>query len=151
MKIIQDDLTSPSIIHFLEEHVEEMKAVTPVGSKHALDLKALKQKDVSFWSVVSKGEIIGCAALKELDPRHGELKSMRTSSKHRGQGIAATLLAFIIAEAKQRGYQRLSLETGSFHFFLPARKLYEKAGFQNCSPFADYKEDPNSCFMTIEL
>ncbi|TPX04548.1 GNAT family N-acetyltransferase, partial [Schumannella luteola] len=93
----------------------------------------------------------GCVALKQLDPAHGELKSMRTDAAARGRGLGRLLLAHVLEESRSRGYRRLSLETGSQDFFLPARTLYLRAGFVETGPFADYALDPNSVFMTREL
>ncbi|MDF2645840.1 MAG: acetyltransferase, partial [Paenibacillus sp.] len=104
-----------------------------------------------FWSGWEQDELVGCGAIKELDSQHGEIKSMRTSSSHLRKGVARRILEHIIEEAKRRGYQRLSLETGSMDAFEPARRLYASFGFQNCEPFSDYIEDPNSVFMTKEL
>lgn len=151
MEIKIDDLTDPGIADFLEEHINDMKSVSPPESKHALDLEALKKPDVTFWSVWQKGKIVGCGAIKELEGAHGEIKSMRTCASMRGTGIAAFLLNHIITEAKLRGYDRVSLETGSMSFFEPARKLYSKFGFSFCQPFAEYKPDPNSVFMELKL
>lgn len=149
--IQRDDLTSPEIATFLEEHISDMRAVSPPESKHALDLDGLRSPEVTFWTLTTHNQIAGCAALKQLAPTHGEIKSMRTSALHRGQGIASKLLTHLIAEAKSRHYQRLSLETGSMPFFEPARKLYQKFGFKSCPPFAQYKKDPNSIFMALEI
>ena len=151
MRIIVDDLSSREIAEFLEEHIKDMKAVSPPESKHALDLEGLRQPEITFWSVWDGDSLVGCGALKELDPKHGEIKAMRTSSKCRNKGIASRLLCHILNEAKHRGYHRLSLETGSMVFFEPARSLYKKFGFNYCEPFSTYKEDPNSVFMTIDL
>ncbi|HEX8833794.1 MAG TPA: GNAT family N-acetyltransferase [Abditibacteriaceae bacterium] len=146
-----DDLSAPEIAAFIQEHINEMKATSPPESKHALDLEGLKKPDVTFWAVWDGTTLTGCGALKELDARHAEVKSMRTAATYRGQGIAAKLLQHIVHEAEQRGYERLSLETGSMPFFEPARALYEKFGFAPCAPFSTYKEDVNSVFMTKEL
>jgi len=151
MEIRIDDLSDPRIETFLKEHIEEMKSISPPESKHALDLESLRKPDITFWSAWQKEELIGCGALKELDESHAEIKSMRVSSRLRGKQVASRLLSHIISEATLRGYRKLSLETGSMAFFNPARKLYEKFGFKHCSPFANYKEDPNSVFMSMEL
>ena len=151
MQIIIDDLSSVEIADFLEKHIEDMKAVSPPESKHALDLEGLRQPEITFWSVWDENALVGCGALKELDTIHGEIKAMRTSNKRRNKGIASHLLRHIFNEARQRGYHRLSLETGSMGFFEPARSLYKKFGFSYCEPFSKYKEDPNSVFMTIDL
>jgi putative acetyltransferase len=151
LTIVVDDLSGPEIAAFLEEHLADMRAISPPESKHALDLDGLRKPEVTFWSVLDGGSIVGCGALHELDPTHGELKSMRTRAPRKRSGVASRLLAHIIDEATRRGYTRLSLETGSADFFLPARKLYEKFGFDYCEPFADYRTDPHSTFMTRTL
>lgn len=115
------------------------------------NLEGLRRSEITFWSAWDGTELAGCGALKELDAHHGEIKSMRTASKYLRKGVATKVLQHIIAEAKRRGYRRLSLETGSMEYFEPARRLYTKFGFRNCAPFADYLEDPNSSFMTAEL
>ncbi|OPG14340.1 GNAT family N-acetyltransferase [Microbispora sp. GKU 823] len=148
MRIVEDDLSGPQIAEFLREHVREMRSITPLESKHALDLDGLRTPDVTFWSVMDGDTIVGCGAIKRLDPEHAELKSMRTSAARKRSGIASLLLAHIIAEAGRMGFTRLSLETGSADFFLPARRLYEKFGFGYCEPFAGYRPDPHSVFMT---
>ncbi len=146
-----DDLTGPQIARFLEEHVAEMLSVSPPESKHALDLEALRGPDVTFWSVLDGGTVVGCGALKRLDAGHAEVKSMRTAVARKRSGIASLVLGHIIAEAGRMGFARLSLETGSADFFAPARKLYEKFGFTYCEPFADYRPDPLSVFLTRAL
>jgi putative acetyltransferase len=151
MEIKIDDLSDPRIEEFLEEHISDMKSVSPPESKHALDLEGLKDPDVTFWSVWERKELVGCGALKQLDDFHAEIKSMRVSSNQRGQGIASKLLVHILSEATSKGYHRLSLETGSMAFFKPARKLYENFGFKYSAPFANYIEDPNSVFMSLDL
>jgi putative acetyltransferase len=151
MRIRIDDLEDPVIAEFLEEHISDMKAVSPPESKHALDLEGLRKPDITFWSVWQDAELVGCGALKEIDKTHGEIKSMRTSVARRGLGIGAKLLKHILSEAESRGYVRVSLETGSMPFFEPGRRLYSKFGFELCPPFAGYKSDPNSVFMTMVL
>jgi putative acetyltransferase len=128
-----------------------MHRVSPPESIHALDLESLRKHDITFWSIWDAGSLAGCGALKELDPQHAELKSMRTASLHRRKGVAKQLLQHMLSVAKQRGYTRVSLETGSMDFFIPARTLYASFGFEYCPPFADYIADPNSVFMTKEL
>ena len=128
-----------------------MAAESAKGSMHALNLDGLRQRDVTFWSVWEGADIVGCGALKELDPQHGEVKSMRTARAHLRKGVASAVLAHIIREAKRRGYRRLSLETGARKYFEPAHSLYGKSGFQLCGPFGNYRDDPNSLFMTMEL
>jgi len=151
MEIKIDDLTGAEIAELLREHLENMAENSPPESRHALTLEQLRQADITFWSVWSDTELMGCGALKELDPQHGEIKSMRTASNHRRKGVAAKLLEHILEEAKRRNYKRVSLETGSMDAFIPALNLYAKFGFKKCGPFADYIEDPNSVFMTKEL
>ena len=151
MKILIDDLSGPEIADFLNEHLREMRSVSPPESVHALDLHNLKKPEITFWTIWEDNNLVGCGALSELDPAHGEIKSMRISPDLKRKGIASLLLRHILDEAYKRGYQELSLETGSMDFFLPARKLYEKFGFAYCDPFGNYIEDPNSVFMTKEL
>ena len=151
VQIKVDDLGDPCIAAFLEDHIKDMRAVSPPESKHALDLDGLKKPEITFWSVWDDSTLVGCGAIKRLDAEHAELKSMRTSPLHRRKGLGATILNFILQEARHRGYRRISLETGSMPFFIPARSLYAKHGFRYCSPFAEYKLDPNSVFMTRDL
>jgi putative acetyltransferase len=151
MEIKIDDLTGPEIARLLNEHVETMHLHSPPESVHALPIEQLRSPDVTFWSVWEDGELLGCGALKQLDPQHGEIKSMRTVSRHLRKGVARAVLNHIVEEAKRRRYRQLSLETGSMAAFEPARRLYERAGFTYCEPFADYIEDPNSVFMTMAL
>ena len=151
MEIRIDDLTGSRIAEFLREHLENMAENSPLESMHALSLEELRKPEITFWSVWSDTELLGCGALKEMDPQHGEIKSMRTASIHRRRGVAAKLLERILEEAKRRNYKRVSLETGSMDAFAPAHNLYARFGFKECGPFADYTEDPNSLFMTKEL
>jgi putative acetyltransferase len=151
VRIVVDDLSGPQIARFLEEHVAEMLSVSPPESKHALDLEALRSPDITFWSVMDRGAVVGCGALKRLDASHAEVKSMRTLAARKRSGIASLILGHIIAEARRMGFTRLSLETGSAEFFAPARRLYEKFGFAYCGPFADYRPDPLSVFLTRAL
>ena len=146
-----DDLTSPEIAELLADHLQEMNQHSPPESVHALDLEKLRQPDITFWSIWDEGDLVGCGALKELDESHAEIKSMRTDPKYRRQGAGKLMLRHILEEATNRGYKRLSLETGSMAAFEPARSLYASHGFIDCGPFGDYILDPNSVFMTIEL
>jgi putative acetyltransferase len=143
-----DDLRGPEIRALLAEHLRNMHEISPPESVHALDLESLRHPGVTFWTAWAGAELLGCGALKELDSTHGEIKSMRTASGHRRKGLARAMLQFILAEARARSYLRVSLETGSQVQFLPARRLYESAGFTYCSPFGTYVDDPNSVFMT---
>jgi putative acetyltransferase len=151
MLIRVDDLTGPEIRALLEEHLRNMHELSPPESVHALDLAALRRPEITFWTAWEGRALLGCGALKELEPTHGEVKSMRTASAHRRKGVGRAMLEHIIAEARARSYRRLSLETGSMAAFLPARRLYESFGFTCCAPFAAYAEDPNSVFMTRTL
>ncbi len=151
IEIRKDDLRGPEIVALLAEHLRCMNEVSPPESVHALNLDGLRRPEITFWSAWQGRELAGCAALKSLDTAHGEVKSMRTAKAWLRQGVAGALLRHIIAEAKRRGYRKLSLETGSMQYFEPARTLYRKHGFQNCPPFADYKFDPNSISMTMDL
>lgn len=151
MNIKIDDLNGSEIHQLLQEHLQSMSLLSPPESTHALDIEALRQPDITFWTVWENGELLGCGALKELDSQHAEIKSMRTSPSHLRRGVARHLLKHILAEATRRGYRRLSLETGSMEAFEPARQLYANFGFTYCEPFADYVEDPYSVFMTREL
>ncbi len=151
MRIIEDDLSGPEIRALLETHFAGMLANSPEGSCHFLDFDGLNAPDVTFWSVWDGRSLAGCGALKELDPEHGEIKSMRTHEDHLRKGVGAVMLTHIISEARERGYWRLSLETGSTEAFIPALALYEAHGFQFCPPFGDYVEDPFSHFMTLAL
>ncbi len=151
MQIRVDDLQGPAIRALLEEHLRDMHAQSPPESVHALDIAALRRPEITFWTVWSDGALVGCGALKELTPSHGEVKSMRTARTHRRTGVGRAMLEHILAEARRRAYARLSLETGSMPAFAPARKLYESFGFGYCGPFADYVEDPNSVFLTKAL
>jgi putative acetyltransferase len=151
MLIRVDDLAGAGIRALLEEHLADMRTISPPESVHALDLEGLRQPEITFWTAWSGAALLGCGALKELSPDHGEVKSMRTARAHRRGGVARAMLAHIVADARRRGYARLSLETGSMAAFAPARALYESFGFGYCGPFAGYVDDPNSVFMTRAL
>ncbi len=151
MVIRADDLSSSQIIELLHEHLHCMALVSPPESRHALDIDELRTPGVTFWSIWDGPDLAGCGAMKELDAKHGEIKSMRTEPAHLRKGVASEMLEHIIEEAKRRRYDRLSLETGSMAYLEPARRLYSHFGFRNCGPFASYMEDPNSVFMTKEL
>jgi putative acetyltransferase len=148
MQIKLDDLSSSEIRKLLQEHLQSALLHSPPESVHALDVAGLRQPDVTFWAAWDNAELLGCGALKELAPEHGEIKSMRTATPHLRKGVARSMLQHIIEEARRRGYNRLSLETGSADAFEPARRLYAAFGFTCCGPFADYVEDPYSVFMT---
>lgn len=148
MEIKVDDLSGVQVKALIAEHLQGMAADSPPESIHALNLDGLKEPEITFWCAWEGEDLLGCGAIKELDPEHAELKSMRTASAHLRKGVARKILAHIMEVATDRGYKRISLETGSMGSFIPARKLYEDFGFEYCEPFADYVLDPNSTFMT---
>ena len=151
MRIEAGDLSNPTVISLLGEHLEGMAEHSPPESIHALDIEELKAPGISFWTIWEANDLCGCGALKELDPLHGEIKSMRTAAACLRKGVGAAMLRHIVEESRRRGYSRLSLETGSGPGFDAAHALYEKFGFEYCRPFADYGEDPFSRFMTLQL
>jgi putative acetyltransferase len=151
MRIEVDDLTRADVRALLSGHLAEMRATSPACSVHALDVDALGEPGVTVWAARDGAALLGCGALLELDPTHGEIKSMRTSATARGRGVGAGVLGALLDEARSRSYRRVSLETGSAAFFAPARRLYARAGFVECAPFAGYRPDPASVFMTLDL
>ena len=151
LQIRRDDLGGPEIRALLEEHLASMHTLSPPGSVHALDLEGLRRPEITFWTAWAGSELLGCGALKELGPDHGEVKSMRTAMTHRRNGVGRAMLEHIIAEARRRRYLRLSLETGSQPPFEPARRFYQGFGFCPCAPFDGYRDDPNSAFFTLAL
>ena len=151
MNVEVDDLTRPQVIALLNEHLSNMYELSPPESVHALDVTKLRSPDITFWTAWEGGVLLGCGALKELSPTHGEVKSMRTPQVLRRQGAGRVVLAHIIHVARERGYRRLSLETGSAEAFGPAQKLYASFGFSPCGPFGSYQEDPHSVFMSLAL
>jgi putative acetyltransferase len=151
MEIRRDDLTHPAVIALLDEHLANMYEISPPESVHALDLTGLRDPSITFWTAWEGEELLGCGALKELDPTHGEIKSMRTTTTRRRTGAGRAILRHIIETARSRGYARLSLETGAEPAFAPARALYEGSGFSYCEPFAAYTDDPLSVFLTLDL
>ena len=151
MHIERDDLTRYEVLRLLADHMVDMHATSPAESVHALDLSGLRRSDVTMWTLWDDGVLLGCAALRELSPDAGEIKSMRTVAEARGRGLGRLLLEHVITEARGRGYRRLCLETGTEDFFAPARRLYERNGFTECPPFGDYSLDPHSIYLTREL
>jgi putative acetyltransferase len=151
MRIIQGDFSDPRVIDLLHIHLTSARAETAAGSAHALDLTRLQAPDVSFWTIWDDETLLGVGALKRLSADHGEVKSMHTAQSMRGRGVGSAMLRHIIEAARGSGMSRLSLETGSWEYFRPARALYRSHGFVECPPFADYVLDPNSVFMSLDL
>ena len=150
MKIVifEDDLSGIESQSIVREHMASMLENTPIDSVHALPLDQLRQAHITFWTAWVGAELCGCGALQTLDQHHGEVKSMRTREKFLRQGVGQAVLSQIVTEACSRGLKRLSLETGSAESFAAARSLYLRNGFEICNPFANYKLDPHSVFMT---
>ena len=149
--IRNDDLRGPEIAELLQAHLAHCRLWSPPESVHALDLEALRAPSITFWTAWDGTSLLGCGALAEIDAAHGEVKSMHTAAQHRGRGVAARLLTHMLAQARTRRYGRVSLETGSHEAFAPARALYARFRFIECAPFAGYRPDPHSMFMTLEL
>jgi putative acetyltransferase len=151
MEIVREDPRRGDVVALLTEHLNEMRATSPPESVHALDPSALSRPDVAFWTLREDDVLLGCGALQTIDDHHGEIKSMRTATTARRRGVAGRVLDHLLAEARARGWARLSLETGSQDFFAPARALYISRGFTTCGPFATYRDDPHSTFLTCYL
>jgi putative acetyltransferase len=151
MQIETDDLSRREVHALLEEHLANMYELTPADRVYALDLSKLKRPDITVWTVWDDAQLLGIGALRELDARHGEIKSMRTPKSARRRGAGRAVLQHIVNTAKERGYERLSLETGSHAGFGAAQALYRSFGFRECGPFADYEENPHSVFMELRL
>lgn len=151
MEIDVEDPWRADVLALLEEHLADMYATSPPESVHALDPGSLAAPGMTCWTLREDGAVLGCAALKELEPGHREVKSMRTATAARRRGVASRLLDHVVGEARSRGFTRLSLETGSQGFFAPARALYASRGFVECGPIPGYAADPNSVFMTLSL
>ncbi len=148
---MEGGLDDPRVVELLQHHFTTARAQTAPGSAHALDLDGLKSPEISFWTIWEDDELLGTGALKALSPDHGEVKSMHTAQANRRKGAGRAMLHHIIAVARERGMTRLSLETGSWNYFLPARLFYRAQGFVDCEPFGEYKADPHSVFMTLDL
>ena len=151
MRIEVDDLSRSQIHALLEEHLANMYELSPPEQVFALDLNKLRADDITFWSVWENEDLVGCGALKELTSTHGEIKSMRTPAAARGRGAGRAVLSHIIAVAQQRGYTRLSLETGTHSAFEPAHNLYRSKGFVRSGPFGSYRPNEHSVFMELQL
>tara|TARA_B110000971_G_C19646274_1_gene335731 strand:- start:93 stop:560 length:468 start_codon:yes stop_codon:yes gene_type:complete len=149
LKSIEGNFDNSKVHDLLVKHFIELRSVSPEGSAHVLDIGGLKDPSIKFWSLWEKNDLIGSGALKFLDKKHGEFKSIRISDKFRGKGNGTKVINHLINEAKRLNIKRLSLETGAGDFFLTARKLFNKCGFETCKPFSHYKEDINSTYMTM--
>lgn len=149
--IAVDDLSDGKVVQLLQSHRQEMLKHSPPGSVHALDVDAMHAPELTFWSASVGSAIAACGALKQLSDDHAELKSMKASDEFVGQGIGRALLLHLLSQAKRLGYTRVSLETGTMDAFLPARSLYQSAGFENCEPFSDYVYDRHSVCMTLVI
>ena len=146
-----DDPRAPDVRRLLATHLAFARAPTPPEDAHALDVDGLLEPAVTFFSLRQDGALLAVGALKRLDSEHAEVKSMHTVETARGQGIGRRMIEYLIAVARESGYRRLSLETGSMVEFAPARSLYVSAGFEPCEPFGDYRASPNSTYMTLYL
>ena len=151
MKSIEGNFQNSEVNELLNKHFIELRSVSPEGSTHVLDIDGLKDKSIKFWSLWDNNQLIGCGALKFLEKNHGEFKSIRVADMYRNKGIGERIINHLIEEAKKLEISKLSIETGAGDFFIPARKLFSKFGFKKCIPFAHYKEDPNSCYYTLNL
>ena len=151
MIILPADLDDPRVGAMLAHHLASARAATAPGSAHALDLEALRAREVTVWAAWEGEALVGVGALKRLSPEHGEIKSMHTVEAGRRRGIGRAMLLHIIEAARGMGMTRLSLETGSWDYFRPARRLYRGHGFTDCPPFGDYGPDPNSVFLSLDL
>lgn len=151
MRIIEDDLSHPDVVALVTWHVAEAHANSPEGTAYVLSVDRLRDPALTIWTAWDDDALIAMAGLKRIAARHGEVKSMRTVPAATGRGIGARMLDHVIAEARARGYTRLSLETGGNEAFAPARRLYERAGFTRCKPFADYNESEFNMFYSREI
>ena len=149
MKSIEGNFDNSEVLELLNKHFIELRSVSPEGSAHVLDIEGLNDQNIKFWSLWEGNLLMGCGALKLLNKEHGEFKSIRVEDRFRKKDNGITILKHLIFEAKKLNIKRISVETGTGDFFTPARKLFNKCGFKLCKPFAHYKEDPNSCYMSM--
>ena len=149
LKSIEDNFDNPEVHELLIRHFIELRSVSPEGSAHVLDIAGLKDPSIKFWSLWEENDLVGSGALKFLDKEHGEFKSIRVSDRFRNKGNGLKVIDHLIKEAKKLNIKRLSLETGAGDFFLNARKLFNKCGFEAYEPFSHYKDDINSVYMTM--
>ena len=147
-KLLEGNFDNPKVHELLSKHFVELRAPSPEGSAHVLDIPGLKVSSIKFWSLWQNENLIGCGALKFLDEFHGEFKSIRIHDNFRNKGYGINVINHLINEAKKLKIKKLSIETGAGDFFLPARKLFKKCKFEECQPFAHYKEDVNSVYLT---
>ena len=148
LKSIEGNFDNPEVNKLLTKHFIELRAASPEGSAHVLDIPGLKDPSIKFWSLWEDEKIFGCGALKFLDEGHGEFKSIRVHDNFRNKGNGIKVIEHLINKAKMLDIRRISLETGAGEFFDPARKLFERCDFKPCKPFAHYKEDVNSLYLT---
>jgi len=151
MKSIEGNFDNSEVNNLLKKHFIELRSVSPSGSTHVLDIGGLKDPSIKFWSLWENNKLVGCGALKFLEKNHGEFKSIRVADEFKKKGIGERIINHLIEEAKKLKISKLSIETGAGDFFLPARNLFSKFGFKSCPPFAHYKDDPNSCYYTLDL
>ena len=151
MKSIENNFDDTQVNELLTKHFIELRSVSPEGSSHVLDIPGLKDPSIKFWSLWENNELIGCGALKLFDEKHGEFKSIRVADKFRSKKYGGKIISHLIEKAKQIGINKLSVETGAGDFFAPARKLFKNFGFKECGPFAHYKDDPNSCYYSVDI
>ncbi|MBT8250492.1 MAG: GNAT family N-acetyltransferase [Acidimicrobiia bacterium] len=149
LHIDADDPATPECQSLIDAHLMFARTHTPPGHVHALGSEALGVDGVSFFTARRNGVPIGMAALRDLGDQHAEIKSIHTSAEHRGEGVARSMLEYVIEIAREREMKRLSLETGTQPAFAPARSFFESLGFEVCDPFADYTDNPNSVCMTL--
>ena len=149
MKSIEGNFDNSEVLELLNKHFIELRSVSPEGSAHVLDIEGLKDQNIKFWSLWEGNLLMGCGALKFLNKEHGEFKSIRVEDRFRKKDNGIKILKHLIFEAKKLNIKRISVETGTGDFFTPARKLFNKCGFKLCKPFAHYKEDLNSCYMSM--
>ncbi len=148
LKSIEGNFDHIEVNQLLKKHFKELRAASPEGSAHVLDIPGLMIPSIKFWSLWEESQLMGCGALKFLEKNHGEFKSIRIHDDFRGKGYGEKIINHLINEAKKLNINRISIETGSGNFFAPARKLFENCGFKPCPPFAHYKEDVNSLYLT---
>ena len=151
IKSIENNFDHPKVNHLLIKHFIELRSVSSKGSTHVLDIPGLKDPSIKFWSLWEDNKLVGCGALKFLEKNHGEFKSIRVADEFKKRGAGERIINHLIEEAKKLKISKLSIETGAGDFFLPARNLFSKFGFKSCPPFAHYKDDPNSCYYTLDL